>query len=129
MLNIPVEISRPFDELMNTNKLHASVRGYFKKWLRFYLDFCFKYEFDPENNASLPPFMEKLTSKGQSKMLRRQAYHAVQLYYSLKRSTGGESIGSINHLFALLSEASSPKFPHSLSFKSPFSPWDQLKSL
>lgn len=40
--------------------------GAYLLWLRFYLDFCAKYECPPRDRDSLQPFLQKLAAKGQS---------------------------------------------------------------
>jgi len=47
------------------------------------LDFCHKYHFAAEQQASLPTFVERLHSKQQSEFLCEQARQAVLLYYEL----------------------------------------------
>ena len=49
--------SPPFDDSM--------------KWLRYYLDFCAKYDEPPRDEDSLAPFLQKLASKRQTRMARR----------------------------------------------------------
>ena len=56
---------------------------YFRKWLRYYLDFCEKYRFNPADRNSFPQFDRKLQEKRQSEWLRGQARHAVALYYDM----------------------------------------------
>ena len=46
------------DCLLSQRALPRQQWGYHKKWLRFYLDFCHKYHFDAEHQASLPAFIE-----------------------------------------------------------------------
>jgi integron integrase len=53
------------------------------KWLRYYLDFCHKYNFNHSNINSLPFFIEKLHSKKQSSLQKQQAQKAVNIYFSL----------------------------------------------
>ena len=55
----------------------------FVKWLRYYLDFCDKYGFEKTETNSLTRFIGKLRSKNQNSSQQRQAYNAVQLFYSI----------------------------------------------
>jgi hypothetical protein len=59
----------------------AEHRPHYRKWLRFYWDFCHKYFFAPTDRQSFPAFDEKLRTKNQSEAQRKQAYHAISLYY------------------------------------------------
>lgn len=36
--------------------------GVYRKWLRFYLDFCARYNHPPRDQDSLAPFLQKLAS-------------------------------------------------------------------
>jgi site-specific recombinase XerD len=54
----------------------------YKKWLRYYLDFCKKYQHPYIDPASLSLFIDKLEEKKQTDMVRCQAEEAVKLYYS-----------------------------------------------
>jgi integron integrase len=52
----------------------------YQKWVRFYLYFCKKYRHPPADAKSLPLFIEKLASKGQTAAQRAQAQCAVEYY-------------------------------------------------
>jgi hypothetical protein len=47
-------------------------------WVRFSLHVCKKYRHDPTESKSLPLFLEKLASKGQTAAQRAQAQCAVE---------------------------------------------------
>ncbi len=53
------------------------------KWLRYYLDFCAKYDEPPRDPESLGPFLQKLASKQQTPEQQKQAAVSVQAYYGL----------------------------------------------
>ena len=83
MLNIPHELTHLYDRLLRQKGVAIKFRPHYKKWLRFYLGFCHKYEFEPTDRQSFPAFNTKLQSKNQPESLRKQAYHAVSLYYDV----------------------------------------------
>ena len=56
---------------------------YFKKWLRYYLDFCVKYQFELLSKKSLSHFIQKLRQKKQSDQQQRQASDAISVFYEL----------------------------------------------
>ncbi len=56
------------------------------KRLRFYLDFCFKYQHPPRDFDSLPPFLPKWASKNRSKDEPEQASRGIGLYYQTMRN-------------------------------------------
>lgn len=64
--------------------------GAYLGWLRFYLDFCFKYREPPREADSLQPFLQKLASKNQSVAKQAQAARAVGLYYETMRGWSPE---------------------------------------
>ena len=52
----------------------------YQKWVRFSLHFCQKYRHRPADSESLPLFLGKLASKGQTAAQRAQAPCAVEYY-------------------------------------------------
>lgn len=52
-----------------------------QKWVRYYLDFCFKYRHPPRDRESLDPFLQKLAAKNQSREAQECAARGVALYY------------------------------------------------
>ena len=83
MIRIPQDILQKFEILLEKDGIPVSKHNFFKKWLRYYLDFCNKYEHDPEQTASLPLFINKLRSKKQSRQQQKQAYDSVLIYYKI----------------------------------------------
>jgi hypothetical protein len=63
----------------------------YKKWLRFYLDFCRKYRFSENERKSLDHFLQKLHEKEQTEAQRQQASHAIILYYDLDKNRAESS--------------------------------------
>lgn len=90
MIRVPEELSRKFDIFLSSRHIPQGEWGAYRKWLRFYLDFCHKYGHAYADVSSLPVFLAKLASKGQSENQRSQAGKAVNLYYEmLAQSPGG----------------------------------------
>ena len=83
MITIPQTILQRFELLLEQDKIPANRYNFFKKWLRYYLDFCHKYEHDPQNIDSLPLFINKLRTKKQSKQQQKKAYDSVLFYYKI----------------------------------------------
>jgi hypothetical protein len=44
MLQTPREIAARFDRALESARIAEYVRPHYRRWLRFYLDFCAKYE-------------------------------------------------------------------------------------
>jgi len=55
----------------------------YRKWLRYYFDYCEKYYFSSRDQNSLPPFIGKLREKKQTEQQQRQGAEAINLYYEL----------------------------------------------
>ncbi|MFZ2955878.1 MAG: phage integrase N-terminal SAM-like domain-containing protein, partial [Candidatus Ozemobacteraceae bacterium] len=53
------------------------------KWLRYYLDFCEKYQFPHAERISLDEFLEKLREKKQTPAQQEQATLAISFFFEL----------------------------------------------
>ena len=83
MKNLSKKLEIPFLELVDSRGLSSRGRGDYLKWLRYYLDFCAKYHNPPRDRDSLPLFLQKLASKGQSAELQKQASDSVSISYDV----------------------------------------------
>src|SRR3989339_188335 len=81
MTNVPPEILIRFDARLAREPVPERLYPFYLRWLRFYFDFCLKYQHDPAKRESLPPFLAKLAEKKQSSQFRKQAAHAISLFY------------------------------------------------
>jgi hypothetical protein len=82
MLKIPEALQKKYERLLIQNEISADHHSDYKKWLRFYLDFCKKYQHPYANSKSLSLFLAKLEEKKQDKGQQTHAKQAVLLYYS-----------------------------------------------
>ena len=89
MLIIPINIAQHYETLLVQQEIPINQRSYYYKWLRYYLDFCDKYQFEPTEKRNFSAFNDKLRSKNQSEAQRRQAKQAIAIYY---RGIVGQSI-------------------------------------
>ena len=87
MLNIPPETLTLFVALMEKRTVPSIQHNFYKKWLRYYLDFCAKYRLPDFSSKSLTQFLTKLREKKQTEAQIKQAAHAVSVYLDLKRSS------------------------------------------
>ena len=87
MLQVPEVTGRRFEAAMAAAEVAVQEWWYYRKWLRYYLDFCGKYGRPPAEETSLGPFLEKLASKNQSAAQCRQAAQAVRLYLDMLRTS------------------------------------------
>jgi integron integrase len=65
----------------------SKLRWQYKKWLRYYLDFCNKYKHPSLQNKSMPLFIEKLKEKKQTVPQREQAASAIRLYLEMETAS------------------------------------------
>lgn len=81
MLNIPDEIQNRYSKILIQKNIKPNLHDHYLKWLRFYLDFCDKYEHLPAESNSLALFQKKLQEKNQGRFQKDQAEQAVRFYY------------------------------------------------
>lgn len=84
MLELSPQLELRFNALLDKKKLPLTSRFHYKKWLRYYLDFCHKYHFNKLDKQSLSHFINKLQSKKQNKQKQKEAFHAVSIYYKFR---------------------------------------------
>ena len=83
MLKIPEGINSSFGSFLSKKDIPLASHNYYKKWLRFYLDYCNKYRFYFLSPSSLPNFLNKLKEKKQTGLQQKQAHEAIHLFYEL----------------------------------------------
>ena len=84
MKQIPATTIVPYDALLVRKQIPRTVLQNYRKWLRYYLDFCDKYKFNPFETISSQHFLKKLKEKKQSEIQQNQARHAILLFQELK---------------------------------------------
>ena len=83
MLAIPADVKARFQNTLNKKSIPPKHLYHYLKWLRYYLDFCHKYNYTSQDRQSLQPFTDKLKEKRQTTIQIRQASYAVYFYYEL----------------------------------------------
>ncbi len=83
MIKIPDKLLKKYGTELLRQKIAQKHKPHFKKWLRYYLDYCHKYNQVCESKESYYGFNEELKKKGQQEWQRRQAYRAVAIYYQM----------------------------------------------
>ena len=83
---IAKELETVFLRKMTERDVPSGQRNDYLKWLRFYLDFCMKYEFQPRDKDSLESFLQKLSEKRQSPERQKQASSSIMIYYDLMKT-------------------------------------------
>jgi hypothetical protein len=65
---------------LTSRSIPDALRYHYKKWLRYYLDFCQKYHQSVSTKESLQRFIKKLQEKNQTPEQQTQACSAIGLY-------------------------------------------------
>ena len=73
MQAIPPALQARFEDHLRSRAIPAPLIGFYRKWLRYYLDYCDKYHFSSRDQNSLPRFIGKLRDKKQTEQQQRQA--------------------------------------------------------
>ena len=60
MIDVPAQIKNDYSKLLAQRGIPIHNHNFYHKWLRFYLDFCHKYNYDSDTRGSLIHFIEKL---------------------------------------------------------------------
>ena len=66
MLTLPAELTRLYETLLTQQGITMEHRPHYRKWLRYYWDFCHKYGLELRERRSFPPFDEKLRVRGRN---------------------------------------------------------------
>ena len=80
MLIVPEALQKQFAVYARQKGTPDKVLGLYQKWLRYYLDFCLKYQSASDNPESLQAFVKKLQDKRQSVVQQQQATRAILLF-------------------------------------------------
>jgi integron integrase len=85
-----IELENKFSEHLRQSNLAVNLHTPYKKWLRYYLDFCHKYHHHRDKKDSIAPFIQKLKQKKQSEQQCREAHQAIHLFLSINRKPAQE---------------------------------------
>lgn len=88
MLLVPTEIKGKYAEFLALRGVAQIYVNKCQKWLRYYLDFCMKYQYKAATSHGLDAFLLNLTEKGQNVDTRQEAKRAVQLYQDFLNPMG-----------------------------------------
>ena len=81
MLPLAPDLVSRYNRTLTQASIPGQLQPHYRKWLRFYLDFCSKYDCLPLDRDSVRGFLRKLAGKGQAEWMRKQATDAVRLYF------------------------------------------------
>ena len=95
MLPISEFISFQYNNALRRRAIPESLHVHYRKWLRYFLDFCEKYP--PEaKSARIRLFIEKLKSKKQTPQQCSQAAHAISLFFESQQVKNRTPSGVVN---------------------------------
>jgi len=81
MLNVPGEMQGKYFAFLKRKGVSSREHYFFLKWLRYYLDFCVKYQFLQTERRSLDRFLGKLSEKNQTPAQQEQATRAIHFFF------------------------------------------------
>jgi site-specific recombinase XerD len=93
MMAIPENVLARFNEVLKQRAVHETVHVYYRKWLRYFLDFYEKYPLPASKSEQVQLFIEKLKSKKQTPQQCTQAAHAVSLFFELQQPINSRPSG------------------------------------
>ena len=82
MIVIPPDLLARFESTLTKKSVPNQLRNYYKKWLRFYLDFCQKNKQPISAKESLKHFIKKLN--GNLHNLKEGFYGKNRMFYLLE---------------------------------------------
>lgn len=85
MIQVPRDTMARFEAVLKGKGMPLGSFGDYRKWLRYYFDFSSKYPESRGRSEQVRKFLEKLRDKNQSEAQRRQAAHAISLYFEMQR--------------------------------------------
>lgn len=80
MLQVSDGIMVKFGFLLSKKNIPFVSHGYYKKWLRYYLDYCYKYKYYYTKTTSLPNYINKLKEKKQTGTQQKQAHESISIF-------------------------------------------------
>jgi hypothetical protein len=90
VITIPEGVFTKYFAYLNKTGVPTSSCSEYKKWLRYYLDFCDKYPVPESTSERVRLFTNKLLDKKQSLAQRQRAANAVSLYFQMEKQENSE---------------------------------------
>lgn len=92
MLPVPNDILTRFNAILDKRAVAPEQRANYKKWLRYFLDFCSKYPGTETRSDQVRLFIDKLRAKNQSSAQQKQAAHAASLYFEIQHNPDSKNL-------------------------------------
>ena len=77
MLPIPPQLQAEFENRLRRRSVPKENHGLYRKWLRYYLDFCEKYKLPARQKESLPGFLRKLQEKSRQRSRKSHVHPSI----------------------------------------------------
>ena len=84
MNSIPLQLQTEFEAFLRNRSIPTGLHPFYRKWLRFYLDFCRKYRFPETERKSLYYFL--LNCREKSKMMYNNSRLLMQLRFIMNQN-------------------------------------------
>lgn len=94
MLVVPTDVRVRYSVFLAQRGVAQIYVNKCQKWLRYYLDFCVKYQFETATKRGLDAFLIKLTEEKQNAATRQEAKRAIQLYQEFLIPNRSDESGS-----------------------------------
>ncbi|MDP2815154.1 MAG: phage integrase N-terminal SAM-like domain-containing protein, partial [Rectinemataceae bacterium] len=94
MQPIPSDILTQFEAVLKKRRVPVSCHAYYRKWLRYYLDFRSKYSLPDSESEHVRLFIEKLRKKNQTPEQQKQAAHALSLFFESQQKVTNETLSA-----------------------------------
>jgi integron integrase len=85
MFAVPNSVMCKYSAVLEKREVDTTLFSTYKKWLRYFFDFCVKYAAANSMPEQVRLFLEKLRDKKQTVVQRQQAAHAVTLYFEMQK--------------------------------------------
>jgi len=84
MIHIPSSVFIQYETFLRKREIPLAQFADYKKWLRYYLDFCAKYVIASDKSERKQLFLEKLRDKRQTNEQIKHAAHAISIYFEMQ---------------------------------------------
>ena len=116
MKKIPNVLAKEMRREMDSRRVSKPEQVEWFKWLRYYLDFCHKYQHSTRDPDTEILYLQKLSSKGQSEARQQQASFCITLFREVAQkfpakgkeqlsaeelTDWGQALVELEHVFAV----------------------------
>ena len=84
MQPVPISILKSFETILEKRRIPTAQWANYRKWLRYFWDFCAKYPLPEARSDQVRLFIDKLREKKQTPFQQNQAAHAISLYFQMQ---------------------------------------------